>query len=76
MLLNIDKPHCTATLHDETCPYVPKPHGTKHKPCGELARDGGWFAVQSHDDAKDVAQREFPQGTFRPCPYCQESIPT
>jgi len=73
MLLNIDKPLRTSTLHDETCSYVPQPYGTKFKPLGTLGRDGGWFFVLSSAEAKKVAQREFPQGTFKPCQYCQES---
>lgn len=73
MLLNIDKPLRTSTLHDETCPHVPRPHGTEFKPRGKLGRDGGWFAVSSGAEAKAVAQREFPQGTYKPCQYCQDS---
>ena len=73
MLLNIDKPHRTSTLHDETCPHVPQPHGTKFKPIGTLGRDGGWFSVSSAAEAIQVADREFPQGAFKPCHFCQDS---
>jgi hypothetical protein len=73
MLLNIDKPLRCSTLHDETCSHVPKPHGTRFKPLGTLGRDGGWFSVSSVSQAKKVAAREFPSGTFKPCPYCQGS---
>lgn len=73
MLLNIDKPLRTSTLHDETCSHVPQPYGTQYKPLGTLGRDGGWFAVSSNTEAKVVAQREFPQGAFKTCQYCQES---
>ena len=72
MLLNIDKPHRTSTLHDEGCPYVPKPHGTQFKPVGSLGRDGGWFSVSSTAEGKAVARREFMGGVFNPCPYCQD----
>jgi|GEM_PF-6426871 len=73
MLLNIDKPHRTSVLHDETCPYVPKPCGTQFKPLGSLGRDGGWFSVSSVIEGRTVAKREFQNGAFKPCPHCQES---
>jgi len=72
MLLNIDKPHRTAVLHDEACPYVPKPHGTQFKPLGSLGRDGGWFSVSSAIEGEVIAKREFQGGVFKPCPHCQE----
>ena len=52
MLLNIDKPLRSSTLHDEACSYVPKPHGTRFKPLGTLGRDGGWFSVSSVSHAR------------------------
>lgn len=73
MLLNIDKPLRSSTLHDEACSYVPKPHGTRFKPVGTLGRDGGWFSVSSIAQAKKVAERELPSGIFKSCQYCQDS---
>jgi hypothetical protein len=61
MLLYIDRPLRTATLHDDTCSHAPRPHGTEFKPLGKLGRDGGWFSVSSSAKARVVAQREFPQ---------------
>lgn len=43
MLLNIDKPNRTCTLHSDSCPRIPRPHGTPLKPVESLGRDGGWF---------------------------------
>jgi hypothetical protein len=73
MLLNIDVPLRTATLHDEACSYVPKPFGTHFKPVGALGRDGGWFPVSSTAEAKAVASREYRQATFKACTFCQVS---
>lgn len=70
MLLNIDKPLKSATLHDPTCTRVPKPYGTVHKPVGELVRDGGWFVVHSEQDGQAVAAREFPAATVSLCSFC------
>jgi len=72
LLLNIDRPHRTCTLHAWSCSAVPKPHGTTHKPVGQLGRDGGWFAVASEGVARTTATREFPAGDFVVCSYCQE----
>jgi hypothetical protein len=70
MLLNIDKPLRTSTLHETTCAYIPKPHGTHLKPLEHLGRDGGWFAASSEPAAKAIADREFPDGEFKICNYC------
>jgi hypothetical protein len=72
MLLNIDKPHRTCTLHNADCPLVPVPYGTPHKPINQLGRDGGWFTVASTEGAREVAKREFGRGAFVPCERCQE----
>ncbi|MCS3360920.1 hypothetical protein NYL07_13945 [Xanthomonas translucens pv. translucens] len=71
MLLNIDKPLLSSTLHEESCSYVPKPHGTELKPVEALGRDGGWFFVRSVASAEALAHREFPQGAFKVCTYCR-----
>jgi hypothetical protein len=73
MLLNIDKPLRSSTLHEESCSYVPRPHGTEFKPVGALGRDGGWFFVTSSADAETVAIREFSKGAFKTCQYCHRS---
>lgn len=73
MLLNIDKPHRTCTLHSDDCSRIPKPHGTQFKPVGSLGRDGGWFSVSSMQQAKSVALREFPKGVFQACASCIDS---
>jgi hypothetical protein len=70
VLLNIDKPLKRATLHNEFCSFVPKPHGTKLKPVGRLGEDGGWFHVTSEPEAVIVASREFPPAQYRRCPRC------
>ena len=70
MLLNIDKPHRTATLHTDDCPHIPHPVGTSLKPVGELGRDGGWFKVPSETAARAVAMREFERGDFIRCQFC------
>lgn len=70
MLLNIDKPHCTAKLHREGCVCLPNPLGTKRKPMGEMGQDGGWFEVEDEIQAQAVAKREFERGTYKRCPYC------
>ncbi len=70
MLLNIDKPLKRATLHNEFCSFVPKPHGTKLKPVGRLGEEGGWFHVASEPDAVILARREFPSAEYRRCPRC------
>lgn len=73
MLLNIDVPLRTATLHIESCSHVPKPCGTQFKPVGALGRDGGWFTVSSTAEAKVVAASEYPQAAFKACAFCVES---
>lgn len=73
MLLNIDKPLRTATLHHEACSHVPRPHGSRFKPVGTLGRDGGSFAVSSISQAEKIAAREFPKGTFKRCQRCKGS---
>ena len=70
MLLNIDKPRRTSTLHQDDCPTIPNPVGTNFKPVGQLGRDGGWFPVESESDARAVAKREFPRGDFVRCQHC------
>lgn len=70
MLLNIDKPLKRATLHNEFCSFVPKPHGTKLKPVGHLGVDGGWFEVESLEEARQLSEREWPAATFHRCPRC------
>ena len=71
MLLNIDKPNGTATLHEEGCSMVPKPLGTTFKPLDKLGRDGGWFSVPSETKARDIAQGKLPGATFVCCQFCQ-----
>ena len=65
MLLNIDKPHRTSTLHADDCPHIPKPVGTAFKPVGQsgMGRDGGWFVVASEAEARIIAERQFPRVT-------------
>lgn len=70
MLLNIDKLHLTAILHNGDCRGVPKPHGTPHKPIGKMGRDGGWFEAGSVEEAKEVATKEYPRAEFRRCSRC------
>jgi len=70
MLLNIDKPLRTSTLHQDTCAYIPRPHGTPFKPLEDMGRDGGWFAAASESQAKAVADLRFPVGEFKLCQYC------
>ena len=70
MLLNIDKPHRTATLHSDECRTLPNPIGTKFKPVGQIGRDGGWFTVESERTARTLAENEFPNGQFVRCQQC------
>ena len=70
MLLNIDKPLRTSTLHETGCAYIPKPHGTPSKPLEHLGREGGWFAASSESAGKAIANRELPDGAFKLCNYC------
>jgi len=70
MLLNIDKPLRTATLHSDTCSRVPVPYETEYKKKNKLGRDGGWFTVDSEDKAKALAQSVAPQTTLKRCKYC------
>lgn len=70
VLLNVDKPLKRATLHNEFCAFVPKPHGTKLKPFGRLGRDGGWFHVKSEPEAVILARTHMPDVKFSRCPRC------
>jgi hypothetical protein len=70
VLLNIDKPLKKATLHNEFCSFVPKPHATKLKPEGRLGDDGGWFQVGSEEEAKRVAAAQWPVANFVRCAKC------
>ena len=70
MLLNIDRPRRTATLHDEGCPTVPNAPGTQLKPVEELGQDGGWFVVASDADARALTRREFAGAAFIRCQFC------
>jgi len=70
MLLNIDKPLKSATLHALTCGHVPKSYGTVHKSREKLGRDGGWFVVHSEQEGQAVATQEFPAATFSLCSFC------
>jgi hypothetical protein len=70
MLLNIDKPLRTSTLHEATCAYIPKPHGTPLKPLENLGRDGGWFSASSESAARAIVDRECPGSEFKLCNYC------
>ena len=55
MLLNIDKPNRTATLHREECNMIPDPIGTLWKLVEKMGRDSGWFSVESETEARAVA---------------------
>jgi len=70
MLLNLDKPNRTATLHSEGCPMVPTPLGTQWKLVGKMGRDGGWFTVSSDAEARTLAQKELTGVTFIRCQNC------
>jgi len=70
MLLNIDKPLKRATLHNEFCALVPKPCATRLKPVGRLGRDGGWFYATTDDEARGIADSQWPQAHFHRCPQC------
>jgi hypothetical protein len=70
VLLNIDKPTRTATLHVEGCSMVPIPLGTQWKLLDQMGRDGGWFTAASEVEARRVAQREFPRCDFIRCERC------
>lgn len=70
MLLNIDKPHGTATLHTSDCAHIPQPVGTQHKPIDAMGRDGGWFTVADQAQGQDVAATQWPRATFVRCQYC------
>lgn len=69
-VLNIDKPLKKATLHNAFCAFVPKPHGTKLKPVGQLGADGGWFEVESELEALRTIEREWPAARFGRCARC------
>jgi hypothetical protein len=70
VLLNIDKPLKRATLHNEFCAFVAKPHGTKLKPVEHMGRDGGWFHVESEPQAVILARTLMPEARFSRCPHC------
>jgi|MudIll2142460700_1097286.scaffolds.fasta_scaffold1038323_1 hypothetical protein len=70
MLLNIDKPNRTATLHADSCRQVPDPLGTQLKPVGAIGRDGGWFQVESRSQAESTVEREVPGLTLVHCSWC------
>lgn len=70
MLLNIDKPHRTGTLHSDDCSFVPVPFGTQFNPRGSMGRDGGWFVVADRHAAEAVLGSEFPLGSFVRCQNC------
>lgn len=70
MLLNIDKARRIGKLHADQCIGVPLPVGTFYRPFGKLGRDGGWFLVQSADEADAVLLREFPRAKLIRCPRC------
>ena len=70
MLLNIDKPHRTATLHNESCSFIPSPLGSPYKPIEQLGRDGGWFSLATEAEARSFASMEFPHGEFVRCQNC------
>jgi len=70
VLLNLDKPLKRATLHNEFCSMVPKPHGTKLKPFGHMGPDGGWFEVKSEAQAALVARSHLPGAQVTRCPRC------
>lgn len=70
MLLNIDKPLRSATLHADDCTRIPNPVGTVHKPVGELGRDGGWFTVSDERLAQALARDQFERGEFIRCQFC------
>ena len=72
VLLNIDKPHRTSTLHADDCAHIPRPVGTSFKPLdqSELGRDGGWFTVASESEARTIAEGKFPRGDVVRCQYC------
>ena len=70
VLLNIDKPHRTSTLHNDDCRTLPSPIGTEFKLVDQLGRDGGWFTVESERTARILAEKEFPRGEFIRCQRC------
>ena len=73
MLLKIDKPQRTATLHDDACSQVPRPVGTAFKAVEELGRDGGWFSVATEMQAQEIAARQFERAQFAKCQRCHAS---
>ena len=72
MLLNLDKPLRTATLHLDECSQVTSPVGTPYKPLGSMGRDGGWFKVASLAEA-DTLVRGLPWASLHRCTYCHET---
>ena len=71
MLLDLDKPNRTATLHGEGCTMVPTPLGTQWKLVEKMGRDGGWFTVASGAEARALSQRELTGATFIECQFCE-----
>ena len=43
VIVNIDKPNKTFTIHETTCTYAGKAAETPFKGFGTLKRDGGWL---------------------------------
>lgn len=70
MLLNLDKPLKKATLHNEFCTFVPKPLETKLKPLGRMGNEGGWFSVESQEQAEAVTRVHLPEAMVSRCPRC------
>ena len=70
MLLNIDKPLRTGTLHSNDCSFVPIPYDTEFKPRESLGRDGGWFEVTDESDARSILASQFPAGEYKRCQNC------
>jgi hypothetical protein len=57
--LNVDKPTKTCTYHQEA--DIPS---AKYKGINELKRDGRWFKVSSEQEAKELAQKYYPEYKF------------
>ena len=70
MLLNLDKPTRTATLHSDGCPMVPTPRETQWKLLEKMGRDGGWFTVSSDAEAHTLVQKELTGAVFIRCQNC------
>jgi hypothetical protein len=70
VLLNIDKPRRSGTLHSDDCPMLPVPVGTDLKPIGALGRDGGWFIVSTESEARRLLDEELHSASFIRCQNC------